>query len=256
MAGTDDPGFYGHHWSEIYDGCYGDLETNPAVTFLSKMAGRGRVLELAIGTGRLAIPLADLGVQVEGLDSSAAMVEAMRAKQGGEAIPVVIGDMAQALVDGMFAVVFVAFNSFFCLTSQAQQVSCFRNVSRMLESGGLFVLECFVPDPTQFTSRLRALDVSEAKVSFQLHGHNRAEQRVISQTVTIDEHGVGIRPVIHRYASPAELDLMADLADMNLYARFGDWDGRPYTSHSVKHVSVYQLRSPIDHDLNCTGVED
>jgi methyltransferase family protein len=135
VAGFDDPAFYGDRWAEVYDEHHAEFDPAPAVEFLAGLAGDRRALELAIGTGRIALPLAGRGVAVEGIDASAAMVEQLRAKPGGASIPVVIGDMAQVAVTGPFGLVYLVFNTLFGLLSQAQQATCFGNVARVLGPG-------------------------------------------------------------------------------------------------------------------------
>src|SRR5215475_1148238 len=145
MAGFDDPAFYGDRWAEVYDERHAGLDPAAAVEFLAGLSGGGRVLELAIGTGRVALPLARRGIAVEGVDASQAMVDRLRAKPGGPVIPVTIGDMAQVPVRGPFRLVYLVFNALFGLLDQARQADCFASVARVLEPGGVFVIECFVP---------------------------------------------------------------------------------------------------------------
>ncbi len=210
--------------------------------FISALAGDGRVLELAIGTGRVALPLAARGITVEGVDASAAMVEQLRAKPGGESIPVTIGDMAGVPASGRFRLVYLVFNSLFGLLSQARQAECFGNVARVLEPGGMFVVECFVPDLARFDrdQRVQARAVSEDSAILELSRHDAAGQRITTQIVTLDGQGVHLRPVALRYSWPGELDLMAERAGLRLRERHGGWDRRPFIGSSSGHVSVYQ----------------
>jgi SAM-dependent methyltransferase len=242
MAGFDDPAFYGDRWASVYDDRFGGLVPAPAIDFLAGLAGGGRVLELGIGTGRVAVPLAGRGVAVAGIDASAEMVARLRAKPGGEAVDVTIGDMAQVGVPGPFRLVYVVFNTLFGLLSQSRQADCFRNVARVLEPGGAFVIECFVPDQTRFDrgQRVQALAVGEDSVTFELARHDPVEQRVTVQEVTIDSDGVRLRPIAIRYSWPSELDLMAGQAGLKLAERYGGWDRRPFDSASGSHVSVYR----------------
>ncbi|HEV2933062.1 MAG TPA: class I SAM-dependent methyltransferase [Streptosporangiaceae bacterium] len=243
MAGFDDPAFYGDRWAAIYDDHHGHVDPGPAVEFLAGLAGGGgRVLELAIGTGRVALPLAARGITVEGLDASAAMVERLRAKPGGESIPVTIGDMAQVPVSGPFRLVYLVFNTLFGLLTQARQVECFASVARVLDPGGMFVIECFVPDLTRYNrdQRVQTIAVTEDAAIMELSRHNAAEQRVNTQIVTLSRQGIELRPVAIRYSWPSELDLMAELAGLRLRERYGGWDRQPFTSASSGHVSVYQ----------------
>ena len=242
MAGFDDPAFYGDRWAAVYDDHHAHVDPGPAVEFLAGLAGDGRVLELAIGTGRVALPLATRGISVEGVDASAAMVERLRAKPGGDSIPVAIGDMAQVPVGGRFRLVYLVFNSLFGLLSQARQAECFASVARALEPGGMFVIECFVPDLTRFDhdQRVQARSVTEDSAIIEASVHDKVQQRVTTQMITLDGQGLHLRPVAIRYSWPAELDLMASRASLQLTDRHADWDRRPFTSASDGHVSVYQ----------------
>lgn len=242
MAGFDEPEFYGDRWADVYDEHHGRMDPAPAVEFLAGLAGGGRVLELAIGTGRVALPLAARGLAVEGLDASQAMVDRVRAKPGGESIPVVIGDMAEVPVVGPFALVYLVFNTLFGLLSQERQAVCFRNVARVLGPGGAFVLECFVPDLARFDrgQRVEAVEVTEDSAAFELSRHDAAAQRITVQIVTLGAHGMRMRPVAIRYSWPSELDLMAGQAGLRLAERYADWNRRPYDSASGAHVSIYR----------------
>jgi SAM-dependent methyltransferase len=242
MTGFDDPAFYGGRWASVYDDRYGGLDLAPAVDFLAELADGGRVLELAIGTGRIALPLARRGVVVEGVDASEAMVERLRAQPGGDSIPVTIGDLAEVGVSGRFRLVYLVANTLFCLLSQARQAECFLNVARVLDPDGMFVIDCFVPDLTRFDrgQRVQTLAVSEDSAIFELSRHDAVQQRVTTQVVTLDGDGVHLRPVAIRYSWPGELDLMARQAGLRLADRYGGWDRRPFDSSSGQHVSVYR----------------
>ena len=242
VTGFTDPEFYGDRWAAVYDQRHADIDAAAAVEFLAVLADGGRVLELAIGTGRVALPLAARGVTVEGLDASAAMVDRLRAKPGGAAIPVTIGDMAQVPVDGSFTLVYLVFNTLFGLLSRDRQADCFGNVARVLEPGGVFVIECFVPDLARFDrgQRVQTVAVTEDSATLELSIHDSATQRIKTQIVTLDGGGMQMHPVALRYSWPSELDLMARQAGLQLRDRYGDWDRRPFDSGSVKHVSVYQ----------------
>jgi len=242
MAEFHDPAFYGDHWASVYDEHHSDRDAGPAVDFLAGLAGDGRVLELAIGTGRVALPLARRGVRVEGIDASEAMVSRMRAKPGGDSISVMIGDMAEVGATGSFRLVYLVFNTLFGLLSQARQADCFRNVARVLDPDGMFVIECFVPDVARFDrdQRVQTVDVTEDSAIFELARHDSEQQRVTIQIVTLDGDGFHLRPVAIRYSWPSELDLMAGQAGLRLAERCGGWDRRPFDSASGNHVSVYQ----------------
>jgi SAM-dependent methyltransferase len=242
LSGFDDPAFYGDRWAGVYDEHHTEMDPAPAVEFLAGLAGGGRVLELAIGTGRVALPLAGRGIAVEGIDASAAMVERLRAKPGGELVRVIIGDMAQVPANGPFSLVYLVFNTLFGLLSQARQAECFGNVARVLGPDGVFVIECFVPDLTRFDrgQRVQARAVTEDSAILEVSHHDRAQQRITTQMITFDGHGTHLRPVALRYSWPSELDLMAQQAGLRLRERYSDWDRRPFDSSSQGHVSVYQ----------------
>jgi SAM-dependent methyltransferase len=217
---------------------------DPAATvdILASLAGSGPVLELGIGTGRVAIPLAARGLDVHGIDASPAMVELMRVKPGGGGIGVTFGEFADVAVERSFSLVFVVFNTFFALRSQDDQVRCFANVARRLEPGGRFLLEGFVPDVARFDrgQRLHVVDLDVDRVRLDVSRHRPVEQRVDSQHVVITNHGVRLVPVALRYAWPAELDLMARLAGFRLRHRWGGWHREAFDDDSQKHVSVYE----------------
>jgi SAM-dependent methyltransferase len=241
MAGFDDPAFFGDRWADVYDERT-TLDPAPAVAFLSGLAGAGRVLELAIGTGRVALPLSAGGIAVEGVEASEAMVQRLRAKPGGDRIPVVIGDMADVPARGPFRLVYLVFNTLFNLPDAERQTDCFRNVARVLEPDGAFVLECFVPDPARYDrgQGVEALAVTEEHATIEVVRHDAVAQRVRTQKITFDAQGVRLHPVALRYCWPSELDLMAEKAGLRLQERYADWDRSPFASDSASHVSVYR----------------
>ena len=233
---------YGERIAARYDELYGELDPKDAVETLAGLAeGRGPVLELAIGTGRIAVPLAARGVDVHGVDVSEAMVARLRSKPGGEAIPVTMANFADVPVEGRYGVVFVAFNTFFGLTTQEEQVRCFDNVAAHLADGGVFVLEAFVPDVTRYDRRQRVSATSVALDEVQLEAttYDPVTQRSATQQVFLSNSGVELIPVVIRFAWPAELDLMARLAGLRLHERWGGWDRRLFAADSERHVSVY-----------------
>ena len=229
--------------AEVYDEWFGvPSDTEDTVAFLSDLAGPGRVLELGIGTGRIALPLSQRWYEVHGVDASEAMVEKLRAKSGGESIPVTIGDFAELDVEGDFSLVCVVFNTFFALLSQEDQVRCFSNVSRRLREGGVFVIEAFVPDMTRWdqNQRIETRHLVEDSVVLDAARHEPVEQRVASNHLVVSEAGVKMYPVRLRYAWPSELDLMARLAGLRLRERWGGWLREPFTASSLRHVSAYE----------------
>ena len=236
------PETYGDRIASRYDSLYeSELDTDAAVEALARLAGSGPVLELAIGTGRLAIPLAQRGIDVRGIDASEAMVARMRAKPGGEDIPVAMGDFADVGVEGSFSLVYVAFNTIFALLSQDDQMRCFANVAEHLAEGGRFVVEAFVPDLKRFDrgQRVGVTAVRLDQVEFEVSRHDAVNQRVDSQHVFVTDGGTQLAPVSLRYAFPSELDLMARISSLELKDRWGGWKGEPFTNASTDHVSVY-----------------
>ena len=238
-----DAATYGEQIADIYDARYGGrLDTDATVAFLAELAAGGAVLELGIGTGRVALPLAERGVEIHGIDASEAMVVRLRAKPGGADIPVTIGDFAEVGVEGQFSLVFVVFNTFFALLTQDDQVRCFRNVAAHLAEGGRFVVEAFVPNLARFV-RDQNCEVVRADadgVDLDVARHDRVQQRITAQHVVIGGDGIRLYPVRLRYAWPSELDLMARLAGLRLRERWGGWRREPFSASSTQHVSVYE----------------
>jgi SAM-dependent methyltransferase len=239
-----DPATYGDRIADVYDEWFMvPSDTEDTVGFLSDLAGPGPVLELGIGTGRVALPLAQRGHEVRGVDASEAMVEKLWAKTGGENIPVTIGGFAELDIEVKFALVYVVFNTFFALLSQEEQVRCFENVARRLRGeGGAFVIEAFVPDMTRWdrSQRIDARHVGNDNVVLDASRHDPVEQRVASNHLVVSEAGVKVYPVRLRYAWPSELNLMARLAGLRLRERWGGWRREVFTASSTSHVSVYE----------------
>jgi len=234
---------YGERMADVYDD-WPRLPTNTerAVEFLAGVAGRGPILELGVGTGRIALPLLQRGFTVHGIDASPAMVAKLRAKPGGERIPVAMGDFAEVAVAGRFSLIFVAFNTFFGLLSQDAQLRCFSAVAERLADDGVFVIEAFVPDLTRFHrgQHVGVTDVGANAVHLETSVHDPVAQRVRAQQVVITERGVRLYPVEVRYAWPSELDLMARLAGLRLRERWGGWGRETFDASSGAHVSVYE----------------
>jgi len=234
---------YGERIAEVYDDWHtGVFDEQATIAALKELAGAGPVFELGIGTGRIALPLAALGLEVHGLDASAAMVAKLRAKPGGERIPVTIGNFAEVGTGSSFSLIFVAFNTFFMLTSQEEQVRCFANVAAHLTAGGLFLIEAFVPDHTRFIRHqvTQVTKVETDQVRLETSQHDPVHQRCISQHVVISKAGIKLYPIEVRYAWPSELDLMARLAGMRLRERWSGWRRGPFTAASSSHISVYE----------------
>jgi SAM-dependent methyltransferase len=215
--------------------------TEPAVAFLAEAARGGPALELGIGTGRIALPLAQRGIPIAGIDASQAMVERLRAKPGGADIPVTMGDFGAVQVERTFRLIYVVFNTFFSLLDQEQQVRCFAHVASRLMDDGVFVIEAFVPDPTLYDrgQRVSTTQVEVDRLRLDAARIDLATQRINSMHIQIGAEGLALWPVQLRYAWPSELDLMARLAGLRLQARYGGWGKEPFTSASASHVSVY-----------------
>jgi SAM-dependent methyltransferase len=212
------------------------------VAFLARLARGGPALELAIGTGRIALPLASLGVRVDGIDLSTAMVDRLRAKPGGAALTVAIGDFADVGVPGTYPLVYLVFNTFFNLLTQDDQVRCFANVAAHLADDGVFVVEAFTPG---YLHRLRdgqyvdAERIEVASVTFDAGRHDPVAQLLEETHVVLSPAGVRLFPIVCRYAWPSELDLMARLAGLRLHDRWAGWRGEAFGPDSRRHVSVY-----------------
>jgi len=232
---------YGERVAGVYDEWFSDYDSH-AIDLLAELAQGGKALELGIGTGRFALPLSAKGVEVEGIDAAAAMVSRLHAKPGGDRLKVTSGNFADVPVDEKFSLIYIVFNTFFALSTQEEQVRCFRNVATHLAPGGCFVMEAFVPDVTRFTGNQVnwATKVTTDEVQLDVGQHDAAMQRVISQKVVITDGSIKLFPVQIRYCWPSELDLMAQLAGLRLRERWSDWKRQPFTSESGKHISIYE----------------
>jgi SAM-dependent methyltransferase len=224
-------------WPELFDPAVID----PAVRFLADVAGDGPVLELGIGTGRIALPLSRRGVRVHGIELSAAMVARLRTEEGGSDIGVTIGDFATAKVDEAFTLAYLVRNTIMNLTTQDAQVECFRNVAAHLKSGGRFVIEVVVPALRQLPpgETVRAFTVTPTHLGFDEYV-DLVEQISVSHHYWVIDGRLETRSAPFRYVWPSELDLMARVAGMTLRERWSDWHGRPFTSESRNHISVWE----------------
>ena len=243
-AVQSEDGYFDERVAARYDESAADMfdpaAVDPVVELLAELAGGGRALELGIGTGRIAIPLAQRGVPVHGIDMSQAMVAKLRAKPGGDDVGVTIGDFATTTVEGTFSVAYLVFNTILNLTTQAAQVACFRNVAAHLEPGGCFVIEVGVPALQTLPpgETIRAFHVSETRWGFD--EYDVARQGLVSHHFELVDGTLERLSVPFRYAWPSELDLMAELAGMRLRDRWSGWNREPFTSESTKHVSVWE----------------
>jgi SAM-dependent methyltransferase len=227
-------------WDESGRDAFEPERVDPIVDLLVRLADGGPALELGIGTGRIALPLARRGVRIHGIDLSEAMVARMRAKPGAEDIDVTIGDFATTSVEGSFRLAYLVANTIMNLTTQAAQVACVRNVAAHLEPGGCFVVEVMVPELQRLPpgETVRPFLVSETRWGFD--EYEVATQGLTSHHFEVIDGRVERLSIPFRYVWPAELDLMAELAGLTLHERWGGWKGEPFTSDSRMHVSVWQ----------------
>lgn len=232
---------YGEDTAEIYDKTRLRGDELATVSFLEQLAHGGPALELAIGTGRVALPLAARGVRIDGIDISPAMVAKLRAKPGGDQISVTMGDFADVAVPGTYRLVFVVFNTLFNLLTQEDQVRCFQNVAAHLTDDGSFVVEAFVPDSHRLRNHqhVDAAEIGVEEVRLDVGRHDPVTQRLDESHVYLSREGVRLYPLVIRYAWPSELDLMARIAGLRLKERWAGWNREPFNSTSSRHVSVY-----------------
>ena len=239
------PAVYGDAIADVYDELYDEHRLGDVaqpVSVLAALAGTGPALELGIGTGRIALPLARRGIAVQGIDASARMLEKLRAKPGGDAIPVVLGDFSLFQMGSRFSLIYVVFNTFLQLGSLEAQIECFETVARHLEPGGAFLVEAMVPDETLYElgQRVHVHDVGIDRVWLEAARYDALSKQLSAQRVLITEAGIQLFPTSLRFTSPTELDLMAQQAGMTLESRWNRWDQQPFTAQSAYHVSVYR----------------
>jgi SAM-dependent methyltransferase len=232
------------HYDTPGAGMFAPQVLDPTVERLAELADGGRVLEFAVGTGRVAVPLAQRGVSVTGIELSRPMVDQLRTKVDEETIQVIVGDMATSRAPGEYALVYLVYNTISNLLTQSEQVACFRNAARHLRTGGRFVIELWVPELRRLPPGQRATVFQSEPGRIGLDTYDLLNQRVVSHHFTF---GNGKEAQIfrtpHRYIWPAELDLMGQLAGFELEARHADWTGSEFTAESRSHVSVYRLAS-------------
>ena len=235
---------FGETVAERYDELLADMSepavVDPVVDLLAELAGHGAALELGIGTGRIALPLARRGIRVYGIELSSAMLARLRAKPGAEQIDVTIGDFATTRVEGTFSLAYLVFNTINNLTTQDEQVACFQNVATHLERGGCFVIEVGVPALQRLPpgETFQPFHVSETHLG--IDEYDVANQGLVSHHFRAVGGTFEKRSIPFRYVWPSELDLMARLAGMTLRERWSGWKREPFTSHSTKHVSVWE----------------
>ena len=240
---ADGEGFFGERVAARYDEVSSDMfdtaVTGPAVDLLEKLAAGGAALEFAIGTGRIAVPLAQRGIKVAGMDNSAAMLAKLREKPGAEGIEAVEGDMATTRIPGEFTVAYLVFNTIFNLTTQDAQVACFENAAAHLTTGGRFVIETRVPELQKLPLGQTIVNARSEPNRISNYVYDVVTQGLQAMHYYFEDGKVEASPVPMRYAWPAELDLMARIAGMRLEYRCGGWLGERFTARSSSHVSVY-----------------
>jgi SAM-dependent methyltransferase len=242
---VDDPdGYFGESLAASYDDPAGPMfqpeVIDPAVTLLAELAGGGHALELAIGTGRIGLPLSQRGVPVQGIELSKAMAARLRSKPGGQAIAVTIGDMATTKVNGTFTLAYLVFNTINNLTTQEAQVACFRNVAEHLVPGGCFVIETGVPPLRQLPPGQDILGYRAGPGRIVSYSHDHATQQYRGHYVEFTDGAGEYLTIPFRYVWPSELDLMARLAGLRLRDRWANWNREPFTTDSRSHVSVWE----------------
>jgi SAM-dependent methyltransferase len=234
---------YGDAIADVYDLWAGGVfATDDCVECLTALAGPGPVLELGVGTGRVAVPLAERGLEVVGIDASAAMLDRLAAKSDGRPVRGIRGDFADVEAEGQYSLILVAADTLFMLPSQDEQVRCLQNASERLTPSGVLVIEAFVPGATRY---LKGHDtvvrhVGADTVLLGVATHDPVEQRLEAQQIVVRADGIRLIPGVLRYAWPAELDLMARVAGLRLRHRWSDWRGAPFTASSARHISTYE----------------
>jgi SAM-dependent methyltransferase len=243
VEGFDPKTSFGLETSKRYDALEGRGDEEETVAFLAQLAAGRDALEFAIGTGRIALPLARAGVHVEGIEQSGHMVDRLREKPGGKDLPILIGDMAAATTGRSYGLVYLVYNTIGNLLTQDAQVRCFENAARHLSDDGVFVLECRVPAAParpghQFVD---AEYVAAEEVTLDICRYDPITQVLDENHVRITAGGVSFGAISVRLAHPPEFDLMARIAGLRLRARSGGWHGEPFTASSWRHISVYEL---------------
>lgn len=231
---------YGELIADVYDDWYSEVDPQ-MLEMLARLSGGGRALELGIGTGRVAIPLAARGMKMYGIDSSPAMLEKLRTKPGSEDIQLHQGSFVSIPFQEKFDLIFVVFSTFYGLLTQDEQIQCFNNVAAHLNSKGMFVIEAFVPDLTRYQGgqSVRAVQLESQQTRLVASMLDPVNQIITSQFIVLDKSKTEVKPVKIRYAWPSELDLMAHMAGLKLVYHWDNWGQSPFTSNSSKHIAVY-----------------
>lgn len=218
-------------------------ETDAEVAGLAQLARGGRVLELGVGTGRVAIPLAATGLDVHGIELAPDMLDQLRSKPGSEAVTIHLGDMADMDIDGSFNLIYAVFGTLFMLPTQDDQVRCFQQAAHKLTPNGKLVIEALMPRPTTYEGggKVTVADANDDRVIINVSENDALAQTIQTRQVVLRPSGIEIHPVRIRYSWPSELDLMARVAGLRLHARWSTWEGRPFTAQDPRHISVYEL---------------
>ena len=242
MEGFDPANSFGYEVSKRYDSGDGLGDEAETVAFLARLAAGTDALELAVGTGRLALPLARTGIRVDGTELSPHMIDRMREKPGGGAITVTMGDMSRVTTGRSYGLVYLVYNTIGNLLIQDDQVRCFENAARHLARGGTFVLECRIPEAParRYPRFVNAEHIALDSVTLEACQYDPVTQVLDKNHVQIGTDGVVLSPIRLRLAYPAEFDLMARIAGLRLRERWGGWNGEPFTAASWRHVSVYE----------------
>ncbi len=234
------PATYGDRIADLYDEWHEGIgDTDQTVEFLAALADGGPVLELGVGTGRVALPLAARGIEVVGIEGSEAMAAKLKEKEGGEAVRVFVGDFADTAVEGTFRVIFAAFNTFLLPTQEAQ-ARCFENGARHLDPGGAVVVDALVPHQGAQGDGVKVLGMGLDHVLLLASRYDPTSQQQEMQYILIREEGVRLVPMLTRLSSPSELDFMARVAGLRVRERWGGWRREPFVRSSMRHVSVYE----------------
>lgn len=239
----DDCAEYGERIAEIYGDRYKTPDPSHAIKAITEFCSTRPepILELGIGTGRIALPVSDCGIEVHGIDASQSMLSRLREKDVERRIKAEIGDFREIRMPGPYSLIYAAWNTFFFLRTQDEQIQCFRNAAKLLTSTGCFAIECFVPDMNRLKNNqsFETLSAESNHVWLAASTHQAIEQTISRTEIFIDATTTNCYPVHMRYAWPSEIDLMARLAGLRLSSRWGDWDKSLFTSSSTKHVSFF-----------------
>ena len=237
-----DAAAYGRAAAPEYDALHASLDPAMAVRTLTELAAGQPIVEFGIGTGRIALPLAERGLDVHGIEGSPEMAAELRRKPGGDKIPVTIGNFAEVVAGTDFGLAVLAINTVYALPSQDAQVECFRNAARHLRAGGRFVVEAWIPDLGAFRNgtAMRPVQIEEEHVELEIARIHPATQTMLTTKLHLSGRGTALIPANHRYAWPSELDLMARLAGLRLAYRWQDWEQAPFRDESTTHVSVWE----------------